>query len=155
MPEQERKLGSLVVIKTKYEYGFNSLLPKDSTRLPDSEYEVKIVGRVFEYNYYSYWVLARAATKCLHLINRSIADALITGNPDAVWLDSPITYIGQYGKWISDLEIFDVTEIKRDACLDFCTCKVCRTPIQYAEPNQPDNTFICFSCKTNPMRAYY
>ena len=40
--------------------------------------------------------------------------------------------------------------------VDGCNCKTCKQYIHMAEPNQPDNqTFICYSCTNNPLRAYY
>ena len=33
-----------------------------------------------------------------------------------------------------------------------CKCARCKEFIQYAEPNQPDGTLICYSCRQNPWR---
>lgn len=39
---------------------------------------------------------------------------------------------------------------------DGCNCKVCKEFYDMAVPNQPDGkTLICWSCRQNPMRAYY
>ncbi len=35
-----------------------------------------------------------------------------------------------------------------------CNCSVCGIPNPYAEPNQPDSTFKCYSCRSNPLRSY-
>jgi hypothetical protein len=56
---------------------------------------------------------------------------------------------------IEDREIKLLKVDIRHPIEDGCKCKSCKHFIQYAAPNQPDNTFVCFSCVTNPIRAYY
>jgi len=38
---------------------------------------------------------------------------------------------------------------------DGCSCSVCGCFVMMAEPNQPNNTFKCYSCRNNSMRAFY
>jgi hypothetical protein len=58
-----------------------------------------------------------------------------------------------YNKSEEDFEVID--ELKVKAHSGGCRCKGCQIFNEYAEPNQEDNSFICYSCKTNPMRLYY
>lgn len=36
-----------------------------------------------------------------------------------------------------------------------CFCSVCEQFSALSEPNQPDNSFKCYSCRVQPLRAYY
>lgn len=36
-----------------------------------------------------------------------------------------------------------------------CFCSVCGQFSPFSEPNQSDNTFKCYSCREQPLRAYY
>lgn len=36
--------------------------------------------------------------------------------------------------------------------LDGISCRICREFFQYAAPNQPDGSLICYSCRRNPYR---
>ena len=39
---------------------------------------------------------------------------------------------------------------------DFCKCESCENIVHMAAPNQPDGkTFICYSCRQNPIRKFY
>lgn len=45
---------------------------------------------------------------------------------------------------------------KIDSVTDFCKCDSCENIVHMAAPNQPDGkTFICYSCRQNPIRKYY
>lgn len=57
----------------------------------------------------------------------------------------------KYGRWLIHPKLFNV----RSSGPDGCKCKVCKEFYDMAVPNQPDNTLICYSCRQNPMRAYY
>lgn len=71
------------------------------------------------------------------------------------WLGKVEDYSGKYGSWVHISRIQSVSSIKVDPQNDGCSCKTCKTFIQYAAPNQPDGTLLCFSCRGNPVRAYY
>lgn len=43
--------------------------------------------------------------------------------------------------------------IKREN--DFATCNSCDDRVYMAGPNQPDGSFICYSCRSNPIRIFY
>lgn len=36
-----------------------------------------------------------------------------------------------------------------------CFCAGCKLFSAMSEPNQPDNTFRCYTCRNNPVRVYY
>lgn len=71
------------------------------------------------------------------------------------WLGSVEDCIDKYGCWLLVSKICAIQSSKVDPKSDGCSCKTCRTFIQYAAPNQPDGTLLCFSCRGNPVRAYY
>lgn len=56
-------------------------------------------------------------------------------------------------KLISIKESGFVTQVNR--ANDFTSCKRCREPVYMAGPNQSDGSFICYSCRENPIRIYY
>lgn len=47
------------------------------------------------------------------------------------------------------LELY-VLNVKNKKYPDGMFCCKCRAWYQYAEPNQPDGTLICFACRNNP-----
>lgn len=53
------------------------------------------------------------------------------------------------------IRIISNTTIKHISPNEGCTCTVCLQYSPMAEPNQPDNTFKCYSCRESPLRAYY
>ena len=59
------------------------------------------------------------------------------------WLNSYIVVI-------ADSDIIEI--IKQDSG---ATCSNCKLFCRYAEPNQPDNTFICYQCKESPYRCKF
>ena len=65
-------------------------------------------------------------------------------------ISNPDLYINKPGLWLGLRFITDVFEIDPG-----CNCKGCGLHFEWAEPNQPDKTFCCYSCRQNPMRAYY
>lgn len=54
-------------------------------------------------------------------------------------------------RWLDKNRVFEIVKGGPDGC----SCKVCREFYDMAVPNQPDGTLICYSCRQNPMRAYY
>ena len=56
-------------------------------------------------------------------------------------------YIGENVIYIQGNMIFRV-----DSVLDGMNCAKCREFHHMAEPNQPDGTLICWSCRSNPYR---
>lgn len=49
------------------------------------------------------------------------------------------------------LELY-VLNVKHKKFPDGMYCCKCRLFYQYAEPNQPDGTLVCYSCRSNPYR---
>jgi hypothetical protein len=47
------------------------------------------------------------------------------------------------------LELY-INNIKNKTYPDGMFCCNCQTFYQYAEPNQPDGTLLCYSCRANP-----
>jgi hypothetical protein len=45
---------------------------------------------------------------------------------------------------------FYFINLKRRSYPDGMFCRKCRSFYKYAEPNQPDGTLLCYSCRTNP-----
>lgn len=56
-------------------------------------------------------------------------------------------YMGEKIKYISPYNISNIIEV-----LDGTCCTKCAEFIRFAEPNNQDGSFICWSCKTNPYR---
>jgi hypothetical protein len=59
-------------------------------------------------------------------------------NIDVKYLDEQIVYV---------TSSLIASVVFRD---DSLKCKKCKQPFTYAEPNQPDGTFICYGCRQNP-----
>ncbi len=49
------------------------------------------------------------------------------------------------------LELY-VLNVKHKKFPDGMFCRRCQIFFQYAEPNQPDGTLLCYSCRNNPFR---
>lgn len=49
------------------------------------------------------------------------------------------------------LELY-VLNVKHKKFPDGMFCRKCQVFFQYAEPNQPDGTLLCYSCRNNPYR---
>jgi hypothetical protein len=62
-------------------------------------------------------------------------------------------YVDKYCIWKSFDYIDEVFEA--EVLPDSSMCTVCKVHFEWAQPNQSDNTFKCFSCRQNPTRAYY
>jgi hypothetical protein len=45
---------------------------------------------------------------------------------------------------------FYFINLKRKNYPDGMFCRKCRSFYKYAEPNQPDGTLLCYSCRNNP-----
>lgn len=45
---------------------------------------------------------------------------------------------------------FYIINLKRKNYPDGMFCRKCRSFYKYAEPNQPDGTLLCYSCRSNP-----
>lgn len=45
---------------------------------------------------------------------------------------------------------FYILNIKRKNYPDGMFCRKCQSFYKYAEPNQPDGTLLCYSCRSNP-----
>lgn len=56
-------------------------------------------------------------------------------------------FLGEQFAYISFSFILNIKSF-----LDGLHCKKCKEFIDMAEPNQPDGTIICWSCKNNPYR---
>lgn len=61
--------------------------------------------------------------------------------------------LGVHPRFIEDETIFvpDKMIYKVSARLDGCHCDQCDEFYSYAEPNQPNGTLICFSCRNYPF----
>lgn len=66
-------------------------------------------------------------------------------------------FVGKKHTWIDIHSIvgFDEVPATKRQEIDGSNCKCCKFFVQWASANQPDNTFLCFSCKSNPIRQYY
>lgn len=63
-----------------------------------------------------------------------------------------LSYDGKFARWLDRTKICNIVKSGPDGC----PCKVCKEFYDMAVPNQPDGqTLICWSCRQNPMRAYY
>ena len=53
------------------------------------------------------------------------------------------------GEWIqiNSGKVDPVTPNSPKESIGILSCKICHIPNEYAAPNQPDNSFICFSCR--------
>lgn len=60
-------------------------------------------------------------------------------------------YRGHYVRWLNDDRVNKIIKLGPDGC----GCQVCKEFYNMAVPNQPDGTLVCYSCRQNPMRAYY
>lgn len=60
-------------------------------------------------------------------------------------------YKNKYGRWLNNPRVYSIKASGPDGCF----CKVCKEFYNMAVPNQSDNTLLCWSCRQNPMRAYY
>lgn len=60
-------------------------------------------------------------------------------------------YVGKPCLWKSFSYIDEVFELYNVGCF----CVSCKLHFDFAESNQPNNLFKCYSCKSNPARAYY
>lgn len=49
--------------------------------------------------------------------------------------------------WNEQLDFDFVKELAKPVNKDGCICKKCGEMYPYAEPNQPDGTMICYSCR--------
>lgn len=64
-------------------------------------------------------------------------------------------YEGQQVLHLKPYHVVSV-RIKINSVTDFCKCDSCENIVHMAAPNQPDGkTFICYSCRENPIRKYY
>jgi hypothetical protein len=50
---------------------------------------------------------------------------------------------------VDRLELY-INNIKNKKIPDGMFCRKCQTFQQYAEPNQEDGSFLCYSCRSNP-----
>lgn len=60
-------------------------------------------------------------------------------------------YVGNYVRWLNADRIKEIISRGPDGCY----CSVCKEFYNMAVPNQEDGTLKCYSCRQNPMRAYY
>lgn len=70
-------------------------------------------------------------------------------------LENIKSYYNKFGGWVYIKDICHVKPAVKNYKNDSCSCQVCKTPHYMAAPNQTDGTFICYSCRENPLRAYY
>jgi len=71
--------------------------------------------------------------------------------PGIVWVTPGQTYTGGGGAGAGQITFDDIdlavpVEEKKEIS-DGCTCKKCKEFYPYAEPNQNDNTLICYGCR--------
>lgn len=82
--------------------------------------------------------------------------------PNVSYIDNIESYHGKrHYAWIvpeNVLEVIDETAYVSSPNKSEetgCFCSGCQVFNVMAEPNQPDNTFKCYACRSNPMRVYY
>ena len=82
---------------------------------------------------------------------------------DPAYGDEGVTNTGAFFSWLikeqpinidlltllDRLELY-VLNVKNKKYPDGMFCCKCRLFYKYAEPNQPDGTLMCFSCRSNP-----
>jgi hypothetical protein len=72
------------------------------------------------------------------------------------WLGNYKDYKGNWGRWIGISKIQDFYKKRLSPEKDGCNCRVCKQFFFMAAPDsQGDGKLTCYSCKNNPMRAYY
>lgn len=75
---------------------------------------------------------------------------------DYEWLGELNNYSGKYGRWLNPYRLHDVKKEILPPEKDGCNCRVCTNFFFMAAPdNQGDGKLTCYSCRNNPMRAYY
>lgn len=62
-----------------------------------------------------------------------------------------------YGEWIPVIYLKKISGqiTKQIAINSGCSCSICHNFSPFSEPNQPDNTFKCYSCRSNSLRKFY
>lgn len=89
--------------------------------------------------------------------NISISDIKDPNNAGSYMYDSDIDNHKQFkGCWVSNFVLSTCSfvhedVVNRSASKD-CRCVRCKDFAPYGEPNQPDGTFKCHLCRTNPFR---
>lgn len=75
--------------------------------------------------------------------NNTITIPVNTGSYTTQWISIPAVGTGYYQIFVSG-DLSGPAPVKKSAG---CSCKRCKDFNEYAEVNQPDNTFICYTCR--------
>lgn len=99
---------------------------------------------------------------CVHYEEASALLGIHVDNnfaPERYTFISNITdYHNKGHTWMEPLMITEIISGKQESKETVnpgCSCSICYQFNSMAEPNQPDNTFKCYSCRNQPLRAYY
>lgn len=152
------QVGDVVTIKLWKEKGF---ITDNNTEFP--EYEFKTIayyngeGKAEDAQYLCVPVdekLFEPGKRCGVFYILSAAVNYV--DPNILIINEGIeSYYNKFASWVFIKDICSVRPGIKIYKNDFCSCKVCKTPHYMSAPNQKDGTFICYSCRDNPMRAYY
>ncbi len=70
-------------------------------------------------------------------------------------IDNIVDYHSKLHTWVDVHEIMAGGQTIQAKKSNGCSCSCCGQFNNFAEPNQPDNTFKCYICREQPLRAYY
>ncbi len=74
------------------------------------------------------------------------------------FVDNIAEYQGKHHQWYESEYIVAIISNKpaiQATISPGCFCSICSQFSPLSEVNQPDNTFKCYSCRVQPLRAYY
>ena len=54
----------------------------------------------------------------------------------------------KFAYWVCESDIIKLIKGNGATHNTILSCKKCGTKNEYAEPNQPDNTYICYGCRS-------
>lgn len=106
----------------------------------------EIIGLSTEYSYYSDYSEHRGYylfVPCYRIIKDSVTVSSFLAKQKGI----NKKFIGEETVYIQDSLISKISSV-----LDGCFCARCYEFYDMAEPNQPDGSLLCWSCRQNPYR---